>query len=91
MILSRDRILTTHVGSLPRNEKLSDLLVDYWTSFARNGVPTAKSGDLSSDAWTTYSAQSENIQYLELTGGHQHPGYGQMHDCSFWQDILPYK
>ena len=27
MILSRDRILTTHVGSLPRNDKLSDLLV----------------------------------------------------------------
>ena len=27
MILSRDRILTTHVGSLPRNEKLSDLLI----------------------------------------------------------------
>jgi 5-methyltetrahydropteroyltriglutamate--homocysteine methyltransferase len=28
MILSRDRILTTHVGSLPRNEKLSDLLME---------------------------------------------------------------
>ena len=27
MQLSRDRILTTHVGSLPRNEALSDLLV----------------------------------------------------------------
>src|SRR5262249_34859001 len=27
MINSRDRILTTHVGSLPRNQKLSDLLV----------------------------------------------------------------
>jgi len=27
MIASRDRILTTHVGSLPRNEKLSDLLI----------------------------------------------------------------
>jgi len=27
MIVSRDRILTTHVGSLPRNEKLSDLLL----------------------------------------------------------------
>src|SRR5574340_199610 len=27
MQLSRDRILTTHVGSLPRNEKLSELLV----------------------------------------------------------------
>ena len=27
MTLSRDRILTTHVGILPRNETLSDLLV----------------------------------------------------------------
>ena len=27
MILSHDRILTTHVGSLPRNEDLSELLV----------------------------------------------------------------
>ena len=27
MILSRDRILTTHVGSLPRSETLSELLV----------------------------------------------------------------
>ena len=27
MIQSRDRILTTHVGSLPRNETLSDLLI----------------------------------------------------------------
>jgi 5-methyltetrahydropteroyltriglutamate--homocysteine methyltransferase len=27
MLISRDRILTTHVGSLPRNQKLSDMLV----------------------------------------------------------------
>src|SRR5678815_2577734 len=27
MITSRDRILTTHVGSLPRNDELSDLLI----------------------------------------------------------------
>ncbi|HEY1240357.1 MAG TPA: cobalamin-independent methionine synthase II family protein [Bryobacteraceae bacterium] len=27
MVLSRDRILATHVGSLPRNETLSDLLI----------------------------------------------------------------
>jgi 5-methyltetrahydropteroyltriglutamate--homocysteine methyltransferase len=27
VILSRDRILTTHVGSLPRNPVLTDLLV----------------------------------------------------------------
>jgi 5-methyltetrahydropteroyltriglutamate--homocysteine methyltransferase len=27
MIASKDRILTTHVGSLPRNDKLSDLLI----------------------------------------------------------------
>src|SRR5271167_2176355 len=28
MILSRDRILATHVGSLPRNEGLSEMLID---------------------------------------------------------------
>src|SRR5580658_1482540 len=28
MILSRDRILVTHVGSLPRNEALSEMLID---------------------------------------------------------------
>jgi 5-methyltetrahydropteroyltriglutamate--homocysteine methyltransferase len=28
MILSRDRILATHVGSLPRNEVLSEMLID---------------------------------------------------------------
>src|SRR5712691_8666372 len=27
MMLSRNRILTTHVGSLPRNDELSDLLI----------------------------------------------------------------
>ena len=27
MLSSTDRILTTHVGSLPRNERLSDLLI----------------------------------------------------------------
>ena len=27
MLLSRDRILTTHVGSLPRNDTLTDLLI----------------------------------------------------------------
>src|SRR5216117_3011419 len=27
MMLSRERILTTHVGSLPRNDELSDLLI----------------------------------------------------------------
>ena len=37
MILSRDRILTTHVGSLPRNETLSALLVAREEGGARPG------------------------------------------------------
>src|SRR3989442_15579007 len=28
MMLSRERILTTHVGSLPRNDEISDLLIN---------------------------------------------------------------
>ena len=38
MILSRDRILTTHVGSLPRNERLSELLVQREAGEAYNKV-----------------------------------------------------
>src|SRR3989475_11298041 len=43
MMTSRDRILVTHVGSLPRNEELSDLLVkrEEGGSVARNQLARA--------------------------------------------------
>ena len=71
--------------------RLSDLMVDYWTSFARGGAPAAKDGDLASDAWTKYSPQTDNVQYLALDGGHQHPAYGESNDCALWDGILPFK
>ncbi|PWT99169.1 MAG: methionine synthase [Terriglobia bacterium] len=38
MILSRDRILATHVGSLPRNETLSELLIQREEGVAKDPV-----------------------------------------------------
>ena len=45
MIFSRDRILTTHVGSLPRNETLSDLLVRREAGEAIDGARMAAEMD----------------------------------------------
>ena len=45
MILSRDRILTTHVGSLPRNEVLTDLLVRREASQSIDGATMAAEMD----------------------------------------------
>ena len=40
MLNSRDRILTTHVGSLPRNEVLTDLLIRREAGEFALGSPT---------------------------------------------------
>ena len=55
MIFSRDRILTTHVGSLPRNEKLSDLLM-----CRRRARATTRR--CSPPRWTRRSATSSSEQ-----------------------------
>ncbi len=46
MLLSRDRILTTHVGSLPRNEALSELLM------AREAGQALRQGAVRAARWT---------------------------------------
>ena len=45
MIHSRDRILTTHVGSLPRNDVLTDLLIRRETGEAIDGAIMAAEMD----------------------------------------------
>ena len=46
MQLSRDRILTTHVGSLPRNDTLTDLLI------RREAGEAIDNGDAGRAKWT---------------------------------------
>jgi para-nitrobenzyl esterase len=68
-------------------EHLSDILVDYWSTFARTGAPDAP-GHSDLPAWPRYSADKDNIQAIDLPGQTQVGGYGKMYDCDFWDPIV---
>ena len=67
-------------------EKLSDDMVDYWTSFARAGVPRAKSGG----SWPKYTPAGDNVKYLDLAGSKSANGYGAGNDCALWDGVLDF-
>ncbi len=67
-------------------EKLSDQMVDYWTSFARTGRPAISA----SPPWKPYDAQTDNYQVLDLSGVSNVGGYGKTYDCELWDAILSF-
>jgi hypothetical protein len=68
-------------------ERLSDILVDYWSTLARTGAPDAP-GQSDLPPWPRYSADQDNIQAIDLSGQTQVGGYGKMYDCDFWDPIV---
>ena len=70
-----------------QQEHLSDILVDYWTTFARHGAPNSSDKSHLPD-WPRYSADKDNIQAIDLPGQKQVGGYGKMYDCEFWDPIV---
>jgi para-nitrobenzyl esterase len=66
-------------------EKLSDTMVDYWTSFARSGEP--RSSNVAAP-WGPYAAATDNIQTLDLAGMKRRDHYGSENDCALWDDVL---
>jgi para-nitrobenzyl esterase len=64
-------------------QTLSDQMVDYWTSFATNGAPTA----LIAAAWPPYSAMSDDVQYLDSSAITTASSYGADHHCDLWKSI----
>jgi para-nitrobenzyl esterase len=68
-------------------EKLSDLLVDYWTTFARYGTPD-HSPDRVLPPWPKYSVETDNILALDISGPKPLGGYGRANDCELWNAIL---
>jgi para-nitrobenzyl esterase len=70
-----------------QQEHLSDILVDYWTTFARDGAPNAPDKPHLPD-WPRYSADTDNIQAIDLASQKQVGGYGKMYDCEFWDPIV---
>jgi para-nitrobenzyl esterase len=71
-------------------EHLSDLMVDYWTTFARTGTPDQSQGH-ASPPWPRYSAEKDNVLVLDLPGPKTDDGYGKANDCALWDGILDYR
>ncbi len=70
-----------------QQERLSDSLVDYWTTFAKYGAPNGP-GKEELPEWPRYSVDKDNIQALDLPGQRQVGRYGEMYDCAFWDPII---
>jgi len=71
-------------------ERLSDLLVDYWTTFARYGTPD-HSADRALPPWPKYSAAQDNVLHLDIPRPKTVDGYGKAYDCELWDTILDYR
>jgi para-nitrobenzyl esterase len=71
-------------------ERLSDLMVDYWTTFARYGTPDHAS-DRAAPSWPPYAAEKDNVLHLDLSGPKIADGYGTTNDCDLWDTILDYR
>jgi len=70
-------------------QKLSDDLVDYWTTFARSGNPNPP--QWSSTEWPRYSPAADTIQSLNLPAPKTAGEYGKANDCSLWDRILSFQ
>jgi carboxylesterase type B len=62
-------------------------MVDYWTSFARGGVPTT-TADSPASTWPRYSATTEDVQFLDLPAIATAHAYGLDHHCELWDPII---
>jgi para-nitrobenzyl esterase len=71
-------------------QKLSDQIVDYWTTFARYGKPNHDSAK-QLPAWPRYSAEADNILVLNIPASKMADGYGQANDCALWDSVLVFK
>jgi para-nitrobenzyl esterase len=71
-------------------QQLSDQIIDYWTTFARYGIPD-HDNIARLPAWPPYSADKDNIQTLDYPAPKPVEGYGNANDCSVWDSILAFK
>jgi len=72
-----------------QEKQLSNRLVDFWTTFARDGNPN---GDSRNQPWPRYTSSSpmtlvQDIPHLFTYTGSE---FTSVHKCGFWDDILLY-
>jgi para-nitrobenzyl esterase len=70
-------------------ERLSEQMVEYWTSFADRGTPKASDGP----KWPSWDSARERVMYLntktaaDRTGSHVITDYRESHKCWLWDSI----
>jgi para-nitrobenzyl esterase len=65
-------------------QELSDQIMAYWTSFARQGKPTA----VSHQHWPRYQPMSSRMLNLTPGGVAPYTGFASDHHCDFWEPLL---
>ena len=70
-------------------QRLSDVMVDYWTSFARRGAPVSRVRPAPAP-WRRYSPARDNVQSLDLPAIREAVGYGAANDCALWDTVLSF-
>jgi para-nitrobenzyl esterase len=64
-------------------QRLSNAMIAYWTSFARNGDP-ATAGVT---RWAPYDVQRDNYQSLDPEGPREVLDFRDVHKCAFWDAL----
>ncbi len=71
-------------------ERLSDLLVDYWTTFARTGTPDQSEATPCRHGRDTRPRRT-TCSCSIFPGVKTEDGYGKANDCALWDGILDYR
>jgi para-nitrobenzyl esterase len=69
----------------PLQEKLSDMMVSYWATFAKSGTPNSQA----TPNWPQLAAQDEKYQSLKLPEPVALPVslFSAAHKCDFWDSL----
>jgi para-nitrobenzyl esterase len=69
-------------------ERLSDDMVSYWTTFARTGNPNSRQTPF----WPRYQTRRDQFQSLRLPHPVTVTNFAADHKCAFWERVLgPYQ
>jgi para-nitrobenzyl esterase len=69
----------------PRQRKLSEMMIRYWTQFAKKGDPN---GPLTPD-WAEYDPNLDKFQSLAPGSIAPESDFAASHHCAFWATLFP--
>ena len=69
-----------------QEQALSDRMVDYWTTFAKTGVPVSAS----SGAWPKFKSGAQQMMLLNIDPSRVDNNFAARHRCAFWEEVSTY-